>query len=377
MKDEKMFNNFMEMVKIPSPSKNEKNIYEYLIKKLKNMGLKVETDNTGDKIGSNANNIYAILEGNSNKEGIILSAHMDTVVPAEKQNPHIEGTIIKSDENSVLGGDDKAGIAIILEIINQLKKKKIKHGDIEVVITVAEEIGLLGAKNFDTAKFKNNKAMVFDMKGIDKIGFASIGQKKYFLEIEGRSSHAAMAPEKGINAVKIAADIISSIDTGQLDFETTANVGTVEGGSETNIVPDYARISGEVRSHDKKKINYYINKIIENSWEIIRNYNKTIENEVIFPKFSYEIEDSYRPFTINKNSSFIKNLLIAGKNLNREQMLIKNNGGNDGNIFNEKGIKSVVIGIGMEDVHSKKEKIDYENMKKVVKLIMEYLKVIE
>ncbi|HMA68593.1 MAG TPA: M20/M25/M40 family metallo-hydrolase [Candidatus Mcinerneyibacterium sp.] len=375
MKNERMFKNFLEMVKIASPSKNEKEIYEYLIEKLKNMGLTVETDNAGKKVGSNANNIYAVLEGNSDKEGIILSVHMDTVVPAESQKPEINGTIIKSDGNSVLGGDDKAGIAIVFEIIEKLKEEKINHGDIEVVITISEEIGLLGAKNFDVSRLKNDKALVFDMSGIDEIGYASIGQKKFYFDVLGKSSHAGMEPEKGINSIKIASDIISKIEVGQLDFETTANVGTINGGDETNIVPEKVSFSGEVRSHDPEKIDYYINKFINEGWEVIKKYPIKVDGEFIYPEFNYKIKDSYESFEINKNDRMIQNLLKAGNNLNRKQGLKKNNGGNDGNIYNKKGIKSVVIGIGMEDVHSVEEKIDYENMKKVVELIIEYMKV--
>ncbi len=376
MENEKMFNDFLEMVKIPSPSKDEKEIYDYLIEKLENMGLEVKTDNASSKVGSNANNIYAVLEGDSEKDGIILSTHMDTVVPAKSQKPLIDGTLIKSDGESVLGGDDKAGIAIVLEIVRRIIDNNIPHGDVEVLVTISEEIGLLGAKYFDVDKFINNKALVFDMNGVDKIGYGSIGQKKYYLEIKGKSSHAAMEPEKGINSIKIAADIISDIETGQLDFETTSNIGIVEGGSETNIVPDYVKISGEIRSHDKNKIDYYINKVIETAWENIKNYEIEIDEKKIFPELDYEIEDCYRPFRLKKDSDLIKNLQKAGENLGRKQELIKNNGGNDGNIFNEKGIKSAVIGIGMQEVHSKNEKIDYKDMKKVVTLIVEYLNII-
>ena len=375
MENKRMLKYFLEMVAIPSPSKSEGEIYNYLIDKLKAFGLEVETDNAGEKVGSDANNIYAILKGDKNLPGIILSAHMDTVIPAKSQKPFIEDTLIKSDGKSVLGSDDKAAIAIIFEILHRIKEEKIPHGDIEVVITISEEIGLLGAKEFDISRFKNNEMLIFDMGGINEIAYASIGQKNYKLKIKGKSAHAGLEPEKGINAIVIASEIISKLPNGKIDFNTTANIGLISGGKATNIIPDEVEILGEVRSHDLKKLDFYIDKIIQTAWEIIRKYSITVSNVNYYPELEYEIKERYLPVSVEKNIPLIKDLLKAGDNLNREQKLVRCNGGNDGNVFVAKGISAVNIAMGMNNIHSVNESIDYRDMEDTVELVLEFLKV--
>ncbi len=371
---ELMFKDFLEMVAIPSPSGKEKDICAYLVEKMKNLGFEVKTDKAGETCKSDGYNIYGLLKGDPAKKGVILSVHSDTVVPAAVQHPVIDGSVIRSDGNSVLGGDDKAGIAIIFDTIRALKEQKIGHGDIEVCISISEEVGLLGAKAFDVSWFKNKEMIIFDMTDMDKIGYASVGQKNFSFTIKGKAAHAGLEPEKGINAIVVAAAIIAKLPNGRIDFETTTSVGTIQGGMATNIVPEFVTFTGELRSHNKEKLDYYIQQILHTAWETIRDFKINDKGTWYYPELQYEIKTRYNPFCLPTDTPVINDLCKAGEALNRKQTLVKCNGGNDGNVFNEKGISGVVIGIGMNDVHSVKENIDYNDMKRVRDLMVEFFK---
>lgn len=374
MTHEQMFKDFLEMVQIVSPSGKEKEMCEYVVNSLKKLGFDVKTDDKGKEYNSNGYNVYGILKGNPAKKGVILSAHTDTVVPAAVQHPVIDGTVIRSDGNSVLGGDDKAGIAIIFDTIRHLKEQKIEHGDIEVCISFSEEIGLLGAKAFDVTWFKNKEMIIFDMTDMEKIGYASVGQKNFSFTVKGKAAHAGLEPEKGINAIAVAAAIIAKIPCGRIDYETTASVGTIEGGMATNIVPEFVTFTGELRSHNKEKLEYYIQKILHDAWETIREYKVYDKGMWFYPELEHTITTRYNPFSVPQDAAVINDLCAAGDTLGRKQTLVKCNGGNDGNVFNEKGITGVVIGIGMNDVHSVKENIDYNDMKKVRDLMVAFFR---
>ncbi|MCK4240658.1 MAG: M20/M25/M40 family metallo-hydrolase, partial [Candidatus Atribacteria bacterium] len=257
--EKRLIESFMELVKIDSISREEKVVADFLVKKLKDLGLEVKVDQAGEKVKSNSGNIIARLKGSVKKATpIMFSAHMDTVVPGKNINPLCDGEKIVSDGKTILGADDKAAIAALLEALHIIKEKNISHGDIEIVFSICEEIGLKGAKNLDISSLNARIAFVLDAGGqVGKIITTAPSQNSLKIIIYGKSAHAGSNPEEGINAIQVAGFALSRMKLGRIDEETTTNIGIISGGKATNIVPDEVTLEGEVRSRKEEKLDKY------------------------------------------------------------------------------------------------------------------------
>ena len=246
---------FIELVSISSPSKREGTIARRLEAILKSMGGSVEVDGAGEKIEGNTGNLLARFPGNTpGAPPFLLSGHMDTVGPAEKIRPMVEGDVVRTDGTSVLGGDDKAGVVAILEAIRVLREKSIPHGDIEVVLTICEEYGLLGAKHFDTGRLRARRGLVLDVDGVCELITRAPAANRMAFTVHGLPAHAGICPEQGMSAIQIAAEAIAAMKLGRVDAETTANLGLIQGGLATNIVPAMLTVRGEARSLNVEKL---------------------------------------------------------------------------------------------------------------------------
>ncbi|UCH66283.1 MAG: peptidase dimerization domain-containing protein, partial [Ignavibacterium sp.] len=240
---ERMISQFMEMVRIDSESGNEANFIEYLKKEFENIGATADKDSYG--------NLIAKLPAKRSKtsEPILLSCHADTVKPGIGIEPVLDNGIIKSAGDTILGADDKAGIAEMLEALRIAKVRP----PLEIAISRQEEVGLLGVKNLDYSKITARKGFLLDNDTLDTI---VIGGPSYFaidVEVKGRAAHAGMEPEKGINAIQAASNAITKLKLGRLDEETTANVGVIMGGIIRNGVPETASFLAECRSLNHEK----------------------------------------------------------------------------------------------------------------------------
>lgn len=364
---ERIVKYFIDMAMIPSPSYKERDMANYLIKELKKLGLEVYEDSTGEKILGNAGNIVAVLKGNKPKR-LLISAHMDTVEPCEKITPIVEDDIIKTNGDSVLGADDKAGIASILELISILKENKIEHPEIVIVFSVAEECGLHGAKNIDLSKFgKINYGYILDAGGdpgicYNKAPYAANG--KYI--IVGKSSHAGLEPEKGVNSFIVLAKAINKLKLGRVNENTTCNIGVVNGGFATNIVMPRIEISFEARSLYEDELERLLKKTAHTLEETCKKYKAEFINNVYRGKTKgYELSEDHEVIKVFKKSV---------ENLGYEFKLKSSGGGSDTNIYNMKGIPSVNISIGMENIHSTDEFIKIDSLVNTSMLLVELLK---
>jgi tripeptide aminopeptidase len=246
----------IELIKIDSLSRKEHAIAMRLQKEVRELGAEeVWIDDAGEKVGGNVGNVIAHFRGNvPNSTPILLSAHMDTVVPGEGVVPILEGTILHTDGRTVLGGDDKSGVAIICEVLRVLNEDNVSHGDIDVVFTICEEAGLLGAKCLDTTRLRAHTGLVLDSDSIGFLFTRAPAANRLEFEVEGLAAHAGVCPEKGISAIQIAARGIAQMRLGRIDEETTANIGIIQGGAAVNIVPLSVRLRGEVCSHNEEKL---------------------------------------------------------------------------------------------------------------------------
>src|ERR1700758_3068550 len=245
----------MDLIRIDSLSRREKEVGLRLKKDIEEIGGECFFDNAGEKVNGNVGNLIARIRGNrSNANPFFVSSHMDTVGPGEGIRPRIEDGVIKSDGSTILGGDDKSGLAVIVEVIRTLKERNLPHGDIEIAFTICEEIGLLGARYIDASRVKSKYGLVLDSSSPFHLITRCPSAERLEFKIYGLEAHAGVCPERGINAIKITSGAISNMRLGRIDSETTANIGIIKGGLATNIIPKYVHVEGEARSHSEEKL---------------------------------------------------------------------------------------------------------------------------
>ncbi len=360
---DRLVEHFCELVRIDSESRNEKRIAETLTEQLGMMGFKVFALPVPEEV-SNGFNVYARLEGQID-DSVVLSCHMDTVTPGIGIEPVIENGIIRSRGNTILGGDDKSGIAAIMEAVRCIKEQNQEHKTIELAFTVYEEGGLFGSRNFDMSCIKSDKAIVLDTGGpIGTIITSAPGQQKIACTIKGRPAHAGLAPEEGISAIQVAADAISQMKLLRIDEETTANVGIVKGGNATNIVMPELEIVAEARSLNGDKLDAQVAHMIKTFEEAAARYGAEIE---------IESTRAYDSFVIENDHPHVEGLKAAFTAKGHTPITKGTGGGSDANNFNKKGLTTVNISTGMAKVHTTQEFIAIQDMVEVTEVLKHYL----
>ena len=244
--EQRAVDEFQELTAIDAPSFGERQMADRLIVKLKELGFEVEEDNAGKHFGGNAGNLYAYLPGDLPGDPVLLSGHMDTVELSKGKKGIIgEDGVIRSAGKAVLGADDVAGLVEILEGIRSVKEAGVPHRDIEIFFTIAEELYIKGSSVFDFSKVRAKEAYVLDISGpVGSAAYKAPSLISYQVVVTGKASHAGFDPEHGIHAIAIASEAITQISQGHVDEETTCNIGLIEGGSGTNIVPEKCIVKG-------------------------------------------------------------------------------------------------------------------------------------
>jgi tripeptide aminopeptidase len=373
---ERIKNLLLELVQIDSVSRQERDVAERIKKYCEEMGATVEIDDAGSKVGGNSGNVIARFPGTiPGAEWIMMSAHMDTVVPGEGVKPIVEGDIIRSDGTTVLGGDDKSGCAVIIETIRCLQEQNIPHAPIEAVFSICEEVGLLGAKHVDTSKLNSKYGLVFDS---DDPGFLfTRGPSADHMEwkIYGLESHAGVAPEQGISAIRIAAEAINNMNLGRIDDETTANIGVIEGGKATNIITNLVTLRGEARSLDDQKLaaqTAHMNKCFEDA---AARHEVTVEGVTTKARVEAHVTREYSAMDVPDSSRVVQLVYTAAARLGQKVETLASGGGCDANIFNQRGIECANFGTGMRAIHTVKEWLDVKDMYASAEMTLEVLKV--
>jgi len=368
LSEDKIISIFLDIAKISSPSFLEKPIFDYIENYLQNKKVQIKRIHYHDDIKneSSDNMIIKIPATNIQKKGLFFDAHADTVYPCENIMPLIKDGIIKSSGNSILGGDDKAGIASILCAIDMILENNIDHGELVFIISSAEEVGLIGARYIPKEELKGTKfGIILDGGGaVGKINLQAPFHYEYKITIIGKASHAGIAPEKGINAIKIAADLIQELPSGRISEDTVCNIGLINGGSGRNVVPEKVVIIGEIRSLFDEKCDPIKNQI----YEIIDNHKDkaiNIECDIILSNVGYN-------FT--KDSPLIKFISQGLQNIGITPEYESSCGGTNANIYATKGIESTVISVGMEEIHGINEYIRIKDLMDTTKLIIQLIK---
>lgn len=363
---ERIVEQFIKYVQIDSETKNEKAFADFILKELKDLGLDVHMDNAGEKVGSNAGNVIAKLSGTKNVEPLLFSCHMDTVPPGNGIKPIIKDEVIYSDGTTILGGDNKAGIAAIVEAIRVIKENNMEHGPVEIAFSIFEEGGLFGAKNLDYSKLKAKKAFVLDSGGEPgEIVIKGPAQDKIDVKILGKPAHAGVCPEQGISAIQVASEAISNMKLLRIDEETTANIGSINGGGATNIVCPEIIIKAEARSLNMEKLD-------KQSAHMVECFEKAAEK--FGAKAEIKVTRMYGSFVIEENDEIVHYVKEACKNLGFASKTTSTGGGSDTNVLNGNGIKAVNLGIGERKPHTLEEHLRIEDLVNTSKLVLELIK---
>ncbi|HLQ95049.1 MAG TPA: M20/M25/M40 family metallo-hydrolase [Pseudogracilibacillus sp.] len=369
MNKERLVDEFIELVQTDSETGYEADIATLLKKKFNELGLEVTEDDAANQTDHAANNLVINMPGSDQTVApIFFTAHMDTVTPGRDIQPQQNNGYITSDGSTILGADDKAGIAVIFEVIRTLKENNITHGDLQFVITVGEESGLVGAKALDADLLKAQYGYALDSDGaIGSIVTTAPYQAKIKAKVTGKTAHAGVAPEKGASAITIAAKSIAKMPNGRIDEETTANIGYFQGGksTQTNVVVDQVSIVQEARSIQKHKLEAVLE-------EIQTAYQETAEE--FAGDADVEVEWMYPGFRHEADAPVVQVAQQAAKKLGFPSELLKSGGGSDANIFNGHGVPTVNIAVGYENIHTTDERIHTDHLENLTKYV---LKIIE
>ena len=365
---------FARLAAISSPSGREGEISRYLAERFLRLGAQVEFDEAGPGAGSESGNLIARFPARREGEPLMLSAHMDTVEPADGVKPLLRDGVFTSAGDTVLGADDKAGIAEIIEALEVVREQEIEHPPLEVIITVCEEVGLMGAKQLDPSHIAARRGYALDTSGVDLLIHRAPCANKLRFEITGRESHAGIAPEKGVSAIEVAARAIAAMRLGRVDEETTANIGTIRGGQATNIVAKKVIIEGEARSHDREKLARQSEHMVACFHEAARQSAREIEGERVEAQVEVEVLSDYPLMDVPRSAPVIALAEKAAAALGRTMEVRAAGGGSDANIFNGHGIETVILGTGMTRVHSVEESVSVEDMVRVSELLVEIIR---
>lgn len=372
---ERIKNLLLELVQIDSHSRKEREVALRLKALCEEMGAEVEIDDAGEKVGGNTGNVIARFPGTiPGAAPIMMSAHMDTVVPGEGVKPIVEGDIIRTDGTTVLGGDDKSGCAVIVETIRCLQEQNIPHVPIEAIFSICEEVGLLGAKNVDVSRIKSKYGIVFDS---DDPGFLfTKGPSANHLEfkVHGLESHAGVAPEEGISAIRIAAEAIANMKLFRIDDETTANIGVIHGGAATNIITNLVELKGEARSLNEDKLKAQCDHMVKCFEDAAAKYEVTVEGKTTKAWVESEVNAEYFAMDVPDSSHVVQLVVQAAARLGKEVKTLASGGGCDANIFNKRGIECANLGTGMRAIHTVNEWLDVKDMYASAEMTLEILK---
>jgi len=372
---ERLKNFLIELIKIDSLSRREYDVAMRLKRDLEELGGELTIDNAGERVGGNVGNLIAKFAGTvPASQPLLLSAHMDTVVPGEGIVPILDGDILRTDGTTVLGGDDKSGVAIICEVLRVIKENAIPCSAIDVVFTICEEAGLIGAKCLDIATLRARTGLVLDSDSVGFLFTRAPAANRMEFRVHGLEAHAGVCPEKGINAIKVAAEGIAQMNLGRIDHETTANIGVVEGGMAVNIVPNQVVLKGEARSHDPDKLKRQTEHMQRCLEDAAAKHALEFDGKRHQARVEAKIERDYDRMDVPESAPIVQLVHAAARNLNLEVKTRATGGGCDANILNQKGLVVANLGTGMREIHTVHEWLDLKDLYLSAQMVLEIVK---
>ena len=335
----------IDLIQIDSPTGEEDAIDAHLTARLADLGAAVRHDDYGNLVATLSGS-----NGNANQPPVMLSAHMDTVEPGRGIKPVLDadGDTLRSDGSTILGGDCKAGIAIVMEGLTAAIESGGPSRPVQVVFSRAEEGGLNGARNLDFSLITAQSGIVFDGEGpVSRICVGAPAQNIVQCHITGVAAHAGLEPENGTSALLVAANILTRLPLGRIDYETTSNIGVLQGGLKRNIIPEQADMDGELRSRDQAKLENY-------TAEFRRAFDQAA---ALYPqaKIDLNIRSQYQAYRIPEGHPALSDIARAVTGAGLTPTMETTGGGSDANVFLEHGISALPVGIGVRDFHTTRE----------------------
>ncbi len=365
---QRIIDEFIELVSVPCPGKDEKQEAELIMQKLRRLGLEPEMDNVNEKTGGTCGNVWAYVKGNVPDAPVLFfEAHMDSVAPSTGTRVIRKDGVLYSDGTTTLGGDDKVGVASMLEAVRALKEDNVPHGDVQLCFTVSEEIGCLGAMHLDKSRIKADYGYCLDIGGTPgEIIYAAPKMYDIYVTVKGKAAHAGIAPEEGINAIMVAAKALNTIPAyGRLDAETTMNFGTFHAGVGTNIVCPEAKFDIDMRCMDVDKLEKLKDSTIKHIKEVCEAEGAQVEFEVV---------EGCPAVSLSKDHECIKLAQRAAENLGFPVALKTTGGGSDGNYLCGYGLPCGLLATGMSNVHTTAEYLKEEDLYNTARWTYEIIK---
>jgi tripeptide aminopeptidase len=355
---------FLELCALPSPSGKERAVADRIGAYLAGLGVDLEEDDAAEKLDGDTGNLYCRLPATNDGRGtpIFLCAHTDTVPPEAAIEPVVEDGIVRNAGGTILGSDNKAAIAVMLEAVRRIVREGTPHAGIELVFTSQEEVSLRGAGAFDHTRLHARTGFVYDQGApIGEIVLGSPHGRTLDFRFHGKAAHAGMAPEDGRSAVAGAARAIADFRLGRIDEETSANVGIISGGSARNVVPEWCAFQAEVRSHDERKATEVVREMLETAAFAASLSECEVESEVrpSFPGYRYRESDPPVQLAAAalRAAGFHPSCALSG-------------GGADANVFNARGLSCVNLANGMAEIHTAAEHIAVADLEAMVEVTL-------
>ena len=334
---------------------------------LRGLALPVEEDDAGAKIGSTIGNLLCRIEPTTEGTPLFFCAHLDTVPPQGPIEPVLDDGLLRNAGGTILGADNKAAVAVMLEAVRLVVAENRPHSGIELLFTPKEEVGLRGAAAFDQDRLRARVGYVYDHAGpVGEVILGAPYQCKLDASFHGRAAHSGMYPEEGRSAIVAAARAIADLRLGRLDEETTANVGEIQGGTARNIVPDRCSFAAEARSHDERKLGELIQEMLETITFAAQLAECDVETEV---------DPSARGYRFKRDDEPVRIAAAALERSGLQPTYGLSGGGADANVFNERGLECVNLANGMTDIHTPDERISVADLERMVDVTLALVEV--
>jgi tripeptide aminopeptidase len=348
---------FKELAALPSPPGAERPVADRVLEELRGLDVEPDEDDAGPRIGSTMGNIYCRLEPSAEGRPVFFCAHLDTVPPEGPIEPVVEEGVVRNAAGTILGADNKAAVAVMIEAVRRVLADGRPHAGIELLFTPKEEVGLIGVREFDCDRLAARLGFVYDMAApIGTVIMAAPSSRKLDVRFRGRAAHSGMAPEEGRSAIAAASRAIADFRLGRLDDETTANVGVIRGGSARNIVPEWCSFEAEVRSLDDRKLADVVEEMLEAATFAASLAECDVETEV---------EESYRAYRFRRSDAPVRLAVAAFERLAIEPRFETTGGAADANVFNELGLQCLNLANGMAEIHTADEHIAVDDLERM------------
>lgn len=363
---ERLVRLFLDLCRINSPSLEEREVVAFTRRYLEERGLEVHEDNGAQEIGGNANNLMVWLRGTlPNAPKVFLSAHFDTVEPTPDIVIVEEDGVFRAASDTILGADDKGGMAPAIEAVLTLKESGKPHGDVCLLLSCAEEIGLKGANAVKIEDLNLDFGYVLDTgPPVGTFVTRTAYHDKLDVVVHGKPAHAGKDPENGINAIQVAAVALAEMKLGRIGPETTANFGIIEGGTAVNVVCPGVRLRGEARSTSLEELEAQTAYMISRFEAAAAQFNTTVE---------IDHERHYDAYDVPEDSPVVKVAKAASEKLGFVPALRTTLGGSDANVYNAKGLPTIVVATGMDKIHTHDEHISRKDLIDTARLTYELL----